>query len=85
MIIPLDENPPQAKISKYEIDSELMKRRVMPKRGAAAKSPLSYAENHEIDSDESLELPTLPSVQVAANSGLANTGQNEETNTGKFV
>ena len=65
-------------------NAEPLKIRVMPKRGAATKTSMSYAENHEIeenpmDSDKSIELP--------ANPDLANTtsGENEETNSGKSI
>ena len=80
LIIPTSEDsplrPPVAKKSKPE-NSEPLKSRVMPKRRAAAKSPMSYAENHEIeenpmDSDKSLELPSLPPALLAANPDLAN-------------
>ena len=93
LIIPTSEDsplrPPAAKKSKPENsnseslkdrvmkNSEPLKSRVMPKRRAAAKSPMSYAENHEIeenpmDSDKSLELPSLPPALLAANPDLAN-------------
>ena len=82
LIIPTSEDsplrPPVAKKSKPEnSNSEPLKSRVMPKRRAAAKSPMSYAENHEIeenpmDSDKSLELPSLPPALLAANPDLAN-------------
>ena len=93
LIIPTSEDsplcPPVAKKSKPENsnseplknrvmkNSEPLKSRVMPKRRAATKSPMSYAENHEIeenpmDSDKSLELPSLPPALLAANPDLAN-------------
>ena len=82
LIIPTSEDsphcPPVAKKSKAEnSNSEPLKSRVMPKRRAATKSPMSYAENHEIeenpmDSDKSIELPSLPPALLAANPDLAN-------------
>ena len=93
LIIPTSEDsplrPPGAKKSKPENsnseplkdrvmkNAKPLKSRVMPKRRAAAKSPMSYAENHEIeenpmDSDKSLELPSLPPALLAANPDLAN-------------
>ena len=82
LIVPTSEDsplrPPVAKKSKPEnSNSEPLKSRVMPKRRAATKSPMSYAENHEIeenpmDSDKSLELPSLPPALLAANPDLAN-------------
>ena len=90
LIIPTSEDsplrPPGAKKSKPDSEplkdrvmknSEPLKSRVMPKRRAATKSPMSYAENHEIeenpmDSDKSLELPSLPPALLAANPDLAN-------------
>jgi hypothetical protein len=86
--IPTDEDSPlslpAAKKLKSENNSELLKTRVRPKRSAAAKPPMSYAEN-QIDSDKSIELPMLPPAVSAANLGLAKTtsGKNEETNSGK--
>ena len=85
--------PPAKKKSKSELSkgrvgiSEPLKTRVMPRRQAALKSPMSYTENHEIEEnpkglDKSLELNSL----CPANQDLANTssGKNEETTSGKL-